>query len=297
VGRVAEALAALDDFLALGDTALAPRIFFNTPSFAFWFRSLLLCEMGRMAEAVQALEVAERRAREANDIEVLGWAHVTHAVFADVLANDLDAALGHARQSLEIALRIGSVFSIVTAHRGLAEVHALRQEWDEGLRAIEETLPQMEARGTGLEQRPAVLATLAELQLGRGDIQGARAAVTEAVAQARQMGTLAWEVRCQLALARVLRGAEGTAAADAIVATLDRSLDIVRGTGMRRYEPYVHLERAELARLRGDEGVWANELGAARRLFAAMGAALRAEKVADELARGMPTVAERGAAS
>jgi tetratricopeptide (TPR) repeat protein len=250
-----------------------------------------------MAEAVRALEVAERRAREGNDIEVLGWAHFTRALFADLLTSDLDAALGHARQSLEIALKIGSVFSIVTAYRALSEVHALRQEWDEGLRAIEEALLHMQARRTGLEQQPAVLATLADIHLGRGDLPRARVAAAEAVALASQMGTLAWEIRCQLALARVLRGGEGTAASGAIATALDRSLDIVRETGMRRYEPYVHLERAELARSRGDRGAWAGELGEAQHQFSDMGAAARAEALARELTRGMPAVTDRGAAS
>jgi class 3 adenylate cyclase/tetratricopeptide (TPR) repeat protein len=297
VGRVAEALACLDDFLALGDRAPSPRVVYASPSFPFWWRSVLLLEMGRVAEAVQALELAESRAREGNDTEILGWAHYTRAAWVDMLGGDLDTALGHARQSLEIALRIGSVFSTVTAYRGLGQIHCLREEWDEGLRAVEENLAGMEARRTGLEQRPAVLAILADLQFGRGDLPRARAAAEEGIALARQMGTPVWEVHCQLALARVLRGSEGVADAGAITAALDRAFEIVCETGARRNEPYVHLERAELARLRGDSGAWASELGRAQRLFAGMGAAVRAEKAAHDLTRGMPAVAERGAAS
>jgi adenylate cyclase len=297
VGRVADALACLDDFLALGDTAASPRVVYASPSFPFWWRSVLLLELGRVAEAVQALELAENRAREGSDTEILGWAHYTRAAWVELLGGDLDTALAHARQSLEIALRIGSVFSTVTAYRALAQIHCLRGEWDEGLRAVEENLAGMEARRTGLEQRPAVLAILADLQLGRGELPRARAAAEEGIALARQMGTPVWEILCQLAHARLLRGAEGAAAAGAIAAALDRAFELVCATGARRNEPYVHLERAELARLRGDRGAWASELGRGQRLFADMGAAVRAEKVADELMSGMPAVAERGAAS
>ncbi len=297
VGRVAEALACVDDFLALGDTAASPRLLYVSPSFPLWWRSVLLLEMGRVGEAVRALELAESRAREGNDAEVLGWTHFTRASWVEMLGGDLDTALGHARQSLEIALRIGSVFSTVTAYRVLAQIHCLREEWDEGLRAAEENLAGMQARRTGLEQRPAVLAILADLQLGRGDLPRARAAAEEGVALARQMGTATREVQCQLALARLLRGAEGAAGAGAIAAALDRAFTLVCQTGARRYEPHVYLERAELARLRGDGGGWARELGGAQRLFADMGAAARAEQVAHELARGMPALPSRSAAS
>jgi hypothetical protein len=50
------------------------------------------------------------------------------------------------------------------------------------------------------------------------------------------------------------------------------------------YAPFVHVERAELARLTGDEATRERELREAHRLFIAMGATIRAEQVAKELA-------------
>jgi hypothetical protein len=43
------------------------------------------------------------------------------------------------------------------------------------------------------------------------------------------------------------------------------------------------VQRARLAALRGDQGTWARELRAAHRLFVAMGATPRAERLAREL--------------
>ena len=54
--------------------------------------------------------------------------------------------------------------------------------------------------------------------------------------------------------------------------------------GARGLEPDVLIERARLARLLGDEGRYRCDLSEARRLLTEMGAAIRAEQVAKELA-------------
>jgi hypothetical protein len=53
---------------------------------------------------------------------------------------------------------------------------------------------------------------------------------------------------------------------------------------MKAYEPHVHVELAELARLSGDERAWRDELSKAHRLFTEIGANGYAERVAGELA-------------
>jgi len=59
-------------------------------------------------------------------------------------------------------------------------------------------------------------------------------------------------------------------------------------SGVKSYEPFLHIERAELARLIGDEAARERELGEAHRLFTEIGAPIRAEEVAKEL--GLATV-------
>jgi hypothetical protein len=53
--------------------------------------------------------------------------------------------------------------------------------------------------------------------------------------------------------------------------------------GAKSYEPFLHVERAELARLTSDEAAPERELREAHRLFTEMGAPIRAEEVAREL--------------
>jgi class 3 adenylate cyclase/tetratricopeptide (TPR) repeat protein len=283
VGRLAEALEILEGYLAAaGETPRLGFNAFNTPVFALWYRAAILLEMGRVAEGTRALGRAEQLARERGETEILGWVHFTRAFFADVMG-DVESALAHARQSLEIALKIGSGFARVHTHRVLAYVHQVREEWDESLRAAEETLASMRELRTGLETQPDALTALAEAYLGRGDVARARAVAEEAVALARQLGTPVFELRGQLTLARCLRRAGGASAGAAIEAALDRALTLARETGARRYEPVIHLERAELAGLTGDEPARRRELREAHRLFLEMGATARAEQAAKEL--------------
>jgi hypothetical protein len=53
----------------------------------------------------------------------------------------------------------------------------------------------------------------------------------------------------------------------------------------RSYEPFLHVERAELARLTSDEAAYQRELREAHRLFTEIGAPIWAEQVAKELDR------------
>jgi hypothetical protein len=55
-------------------------------------------------------------------------------------------------------------------------------------------------------------------------------------------------------------------------------------TGAKSYEPFLHVERAELARLSGEDTACQRELCEAHRLFLEIGAPIRAEEVARELA-------------
>ncbi len=80
----------------------------------------------------------------------------------------------------------------------------------------------------------------------------------------------------------VRQRAEGLSARPTIEAALECALALVRETGARGLEPQVYLERAELARLSGDEASHQRELREAHRLFLEMGAPIRAE-VAREL--------------
>jgi hypothetical protein len=54
-------------------------------------------------------------------------------------------------------------------------------------------------------------------------------------------------------------------------------------SGAKSYEPFLHIERAELACLIGDEDTRQRELREAHRLFTEIGAPIRAAEIAKEL--------------
>jgi hypothetical protein len=67
---------------------------------------------------------------------------------------------------------------------------------------------------------------------------------------------------------------------EAALAEADAWLEM---SGARSYAPFLHVERAELARLTGDEVARERELRTAHRLFVEIGAPIRAAEVAKEL--------------
>jgi hypothetical protein len=87
-----------------------------------------------------------------------------------------------------------------------------------------------------------------------------------------------------LSSARVLLRTKGHAARGAIEAALGELSRLARQMEMKMVEPFVCVERAELARLKGDEAARLSELREAHRLFTEIGAPIRAAEVAKELA-------------
>ena len=122
---------------------------------------------------------------------------------------------------------------------------------------------------------------LARAQLGLGDAATARVTAEEAIAVARHRGTRTLEIEAHIVLGRVL--IHMGARREEVQAALDAALSLVEETGAKGYLPFIHLERAALARAAGDEAARQHELRAAHRLFSEMGAPIRAAQVEGEL--------------
>jgi hypothetical protein len=123
---------------------------------------------------------------------------------------------------------------------------------------------------------------LAEAYAYSGAPDRALGAAEEAVAEARQrcVGMLPFAL---LASARVLLRTKGHAARSAIEAALGELSRLALQMEMKVLGPFVCVERAELARLSGDEAARERELREAHRLFTEIGAPIRAAEVAKEL--------------
>jgi hypothetical protein len=76
----------------------------------------------------------------------------------------------------------------------------------------------------------------------------------------------------------------GLDAGKAIAADLTEASAAIEEVGAHAWSPFVHEERAQLARLEGDVTIWERELREAHRLFAATMARGHAARLTKELA-------------
>jgi tetratricopeptide (TPR) repeat protein len=238
--------------------------------------------MGRLDEARLALDRATEFAREQDDTVSLVVALANNVSVARFGGSAEREALAHARQGVDTAERKGGSFSRVLALRELGIAHLLNRERSDAMAALERALELAHEHRTGLQLEASVLAHLSSAQLGLGQTRRARETAERAISIAREQGTKEQECEAQLALARVLLQTEGAGARGAIEEALARALALIEETEARSYAPFVHEERAELARLLGDQAERERELREAHRLYTEMGATGHAERLARE---------------
>jgi class 3 adenylate cyclase/tetratricopeptide (TPR) repeat protein len=243
-------------------------------------RGFGLALSGRLGQARAVLDRALELTMERGD---LVYAMLTHwyCTYLETLRGSPSDAIAHARQSVEYAENMGAAAGLVNAYQTLGWAQVCNEQLDEARAALEHA--EAIAPGSGANY-PMVLARLAAARAGLGDHSRAREAAAEAAAIADREGVR--HASIQLSLARVLRSADGLAAEREIEAALDCALGLIEETGSRVFMPEVHEERAELARLRGDDATRERELREAHRLYTEMGATGHAERLAGELAEG-----------
>jgi hypothetical protein len=192
-------------------------------------------------------------------------------------------ALAHGREAVDYAERTGNQMARVLDYWRLGIANVLNRAWHDALEALGE------AQAIASERRlqyweGSVLALMAAAHLGLGDRARAMALAEEAITVGRRRGTRISEFRALLTRIRALReirGLEATREIEAAFAEADAWLEM---SGAKSYAPFLHVERAELARLSGDDAAPQRELREAHRLFLEIGAPIRAEQVAKELA-------------
>ena len=196
-----------------------------------------------------------------------------------VINGDVDLGLTRCRRSLEIAERSGSSVERLYAHERLARMLTRAGPAQEALSLAERAATIVRDAGMVRAWEARVLTTLAEAQLAAGQLDDARATAEEATSAGRRIGTRIYEAEAQLALARVLLRRGGAGTAHAIRSALDRGEALSAETGAKNLQPFIHLERAELARLDNDSRTRERELYAALGLFGEMEAPIRVREV------------------
>jgi class 3 adenylate cyclase/tetratricopeptide (TPR) repeat protein len=245
-------------------------------------RASVLTALGRPLEAVHEVERAIEIGRGRKDNEVLLMSQNAFVPVCEAIG-DTAGALTHARQAVELADGTGGPALAGAALQQLSRAQLLNGEGREAAAAMEQALATTRKYRTGLIGEGSMLASLAEAYLVAGDASRARATAELALATAGRRHTPVQEITAHLALARVLLATDGVAGATAIDAALDAATTLMEAADARLHAPPIHVERARLARLRGDAAACERELDAARRLFIAMGAPARAQQIAKEV--------------
>jgi tetratricopeptide (TPR) repeat protein len=228
----------------------------------------------------RGLEQAIASAEQYGDWTPCSALHVVYAELCD-FTGDVAAAVAHGRAAVERAEKTGNLALRVWAFGALGLADVLDGRRREALDTLGQALAISREHRAALAWEPQLLTHLARAQLGLGDAPAARALAEEAIAMARLRGTRTFEIEAHLVLGRVLIHAG--ARREEVQASLDAALSLVEETGAKGYLPFIHLERAALARAAGDEDTRERELREAHRLFIEMGAPIRAEQVAREL--------------
>ncbi len=264
--------------LSAGDWTLGREVIGFSPALSLLcWRGLILCHLSRLEEGAREAKQAERLALEHDDREVIQQARGC-ALQAALFSGD-QAALAHAQRHFEIGEEIGNPLSLLFGYRGLVEAHLLNDDPEAASSAAERFVEMLEPFGEIWVK--ADLSAAAEALLATGDPERSRSLAAKANDFARRAGHLLPEIETSLALARVRMRTAGRAAEEEVADLLARAAELVEQTGATVFEPHVHLARAELSELLGDDA--RRELREAHRLFTDMGATGHAERVAREL--------------
>ncbi len=153
---------------------------------------------------------------------------------------------------MDYAERTGHQIARIFAYLCLGLANVLNRAWHDALEVLGTALTiGRERRLQGWEG--GVLAMMAAAHLGLGDRAKALALAEEAIAVGRRRRHPSPEFSALLTRIRALRetlGLQATREIEAALAEADAWLEM---SGAKSYEPFLHVERAELARLNGDD--------------------------------------------
>jgi len=245
------------------------------------FRAVALTAIRRLDEAAKEADSLIESSRKPGLLRGVSTGHIVHA-FRCELAGDARSALGHGRQAVESGDRTESEINRLMAYYWLGRALVLNEHWLEAVGALDTAREIGRSHGLLLWDSP-ILGMLALANLGLGNHDRARQDAEEAVAIARRIGAGAFELWTRLGLARILRETEGAKAKERIEGELGAALAFVETSGAKGFAPLVRVERAELARLSGDEATRQRELREAHRLFTEIGATGHIERLAREV--------------
>jgi class 3 adenylate cyclase/tetratricopeptide (TPR) repeat protein len=285
VGEYRESIRMLDRALELadGDTDVAAGVGVGCPyAYCLIFKGGALLNLGELAAARESIDRGMALAREKGDIETVGWGHMWCTWHA-YLSGDAEGVLTHARQTVEIADRIGDSFSRVWSWQWLGVAEILGENWERAIEALERSDEIASERRTAIDAESWRLNFLGQAYVGAGEVEKGVHLIERALDLARATGQPPNESFAARALANALLEHAWPGEQERIEELLAKALEVTRDTDARGLEPSLHVTAARLAERLGDHERRARELQEAHRLYTEIGAVRNAEQLDAEL--------------
>ena len=187
------------------------------------------------------------------------------------MLGDVERARQFSSEALRVAERFGADHSIVYALAACGVASCLALRWEEADGFFERARQRIATTGAGGEWGSVIDGHWAVARAGMGDRERSLALARSAVEHARANGVPLVTAIDGIHRARVLRVIGGPQYQHELEAQVAEAFELFLRADMKSWIPLILLERAGLARLRGDADGMARDLAEARRLFAEMG--------------------------
>jgi tetratricopeptide (TPR) repeat protein len=220
-------------------------------------------------------------ARASQQLTPVSASHSWH-VFRYEVAGEVAPALAHGREGVDYAERAGNQTALIFGYRALGLANVLDGAWHDAFEILERALAIGRERRL-LSGEGGVLALMAAAHLGLGDRARALTLAEEAIGFTWRLGARFWEFSALLTRSRALRETQGVQATRDVEAALAEADSWLEMSGAKSCEPSF----ASSARSWHGSAVTtppASASFARRTVFLEIGAPIRAEQVAKELA-------------
>jgi adenylate cyclase len=272
-GRLQEGVRVFGEGVEIGgdDDAAAIEVLGWRP----YVECLSVCSTGHafLGQIDEALAIVDK-------LEVLLREHGRHSdlsspaadrVWTCWITGDAERAVRFASESLREAERFGADRNVVYGLLISGVASGLARRWRESIAYYEHACERIASTGAGAEWQNVIDPNLAVALAEVGDHERALALALKSVERTRAEGLDLILTVSGVTRARVLRTVGGPREQEELATQITETLALIEKWGMKGYLPLLLLERAGLARLRGDAEAMTRDLAQARQLFGEMG--------------------------
>ena len=255
------------------DDALSHR------AYMFGMKGLMLAMLGRIAEAGNEMERAQKIVSRIQEAETRGYFHAFWVHFA-LCKGDRELALQNGRDAARLAEDTGIPLQLADAYLALGSAQILDENWEAAKKNFEHALQIVQEHSVLVAMRSRILLGLAQAHLGLDEARRALGHIEEMLEMPEVSGMRTIELSAHLVHARALLRTQGARAAESIQDSIAKAIALVDLTGAEAYRPDVHLVLAELAEAAGDAENHRAQREIAHRLYVEVGATGHAQKLA-----------------